>query len=83
MKFSGKELTSGAVTMPGAMGFDYRPQGVGPRRLPDWTKPQLPAMLSVMVRMPSGVRLVFETDAPEIRLQALVTRFQRPGNANE
>jgi len=83
MKFSGKELTSGAVTMPGAMGFDYRLQGVGPRRLPDWTKPQLPAMLSVMVRMPSGVRLVFETDAQEIRLQALVTRFQRPGNANE
>lgn len=83
MKFSGKELTSGAVTMPGAMGFDYRSQGVGPRRLPDWTKPQLPAMLSVMVRMPSGVRLVFETDAQEIRLQALVTRFQRPGNANE
>ena len=69
--------------MPGAMGFDYRPHGVGPRRLPDWTKPQLPAMLSVMVRMPSGVRLVFETDAQEIRLQALVTRFQRPGNANE
>lgn len=80
MQVSGEEMAAGAINIIGAMGFDFRSKGVGPRRLPDWTRSQLPEMLSVMVRMPSGVRLVFETDARQISLQVLVTRIERQGD---
>jgi len=57
----------------GAMGFDIRGKGISPRRLPDWTRPQVPALMDVMLRMPSGVRIVFDTDATIVRLTALST----------
>jgi hypothetical protein len=79
MEITGQEMAAGAIGITGALGFDFRSKGVGPRRLPDWTRSQLPEMLSVMARMPSGVRLVFETDAREVILQALVTRIERQG----
>jgi hypothetical protein len=57
----------------GAMDFDFRDQGISPRRLPNWTRAQCPELMKVMLRMPSGVRIVFDTDATEIHLTAMTT----------
>ena len=57
----------------GAWDYDQRPNGMSPRRLPAWTRPQVPEVMDVMVRMPSGVRLVFETDANAIAFSFLTT----------
>jgi len=62
----------------GALDFDLRPAGISPRRLPGWTRPQVPQMMDVIVRMPSGVRLVFDTDATEISVTALATNLVTP-----
>lgn len=62
----------------GALDFDLRPNGISPRRLPDWTRPQVPRAMDVIVRMPSGVRLVFDTDATEICVTALATNLVTP-----
>ena len=38
----------------GALGYDQRAEGLGVRRLPEWTRPQVPPGLDVMLRMASG-----------------------------
>jgi hypothetical protein len=77
-RYSGEALRDGAVSIFGAFDFDVRPNGVSPRRLPDWTRLQVPQVMDAMVRMPSGVRLAFTTDAREIRLSVQTSRLEFP-----
>jgi lysophospholipase L1-like esterase len=72
------ELLDSPIEITGALGFDHRPKGLSPRRLPDWTRPQTPEIMDVMVRMPSGVRLSFAADTREIRLNVQTTRMVTP-----
>lgn len=60
----------------GAFDFDKRSDGLGVRRLPAWTKSQLPQGLDVMVRMPSGVRVQLYTNATSIHLESLTTTMR-------
>ncbi|MFF9571402.1 hypothetical protein [Streptomyces sp. NPDC014685] len=57
-------LVGGPVELRGALDLETTAAGVMPRRLPAWTKEQYqdPSVYGVTV-MPSGVRLVFRTDA--------------------
>ncbi len=66
------------IEIVGALDFDRRKKGISPRRLPDWTRPQVPEFMEVMVRMPSGVRLAFSTNSTSIELETLTTRMQTP-----
>ena len=69
------------IEVVGALDFDQRSEGLGIRRLPDWTRPQVPQGLDVMLRMPSGVRLRIKTNASTIGLDAVTTTFgQAAGN---
>lgn len=72
-RYSAEQLRHGAVSIFGALDYDTRPQGISPRRLPAWTRSQLPGTMDAMVRIPSGVRLAFETDARNIRLAVQTT----------
>jgi len=54
-------------------------QGLSPRRLPDWTRMQVPQVMDVIVRMPSGVRLRFNTSARRIGLEFLATNLVNSG----
>ncbi len=73
------ELTSSPIEFRGALDFDVRKQGISPRRLPDWTRTQVPEMLDVMLRMPSGVRLAFTTSSETVELTVLTTRIVNEG----
>ncbi len=64
------------VGITGALGFDRSSTGITPRRLPDWTRPQIPAFMEMMVTQPAGVRLEFATDAHSIELDVCLTRIQ-------
>ena len=77
-QYTGRDLAAGAVSVVGAHDFDFRPEGVSPRRLPAWTRAQLPTVMDPIVRMPSGVRLVFNTDSSRIALSAQTTRLVTP-----
>ncbi|MFF2009338.1 lipase [Streptomyces sp. NPDC058195] len=70
-------LTGGPVELRGALDTEITPAGVMPRRLPAWTKEQYqdPSVYGVTV-MPSGVRLVFRTDARELALEVLTSTGQ-------
>ncbi|WP_369268808.1 hypothetical protein AB5J55_01130 [Streptomyces sp. R11] len=65
-------LVGGPVEVRGALDLETTPAGVMPRRLPAWTKEQYqdPSVYGVTV-MPSGVRLVFRTDARELEFEVL------------
>ena len=65
-----------SITMVGALDTDTTDDGITPRRLPDWTRPQVPAFMEIMVTQPSGVRLAFATDATHIELDVYLTRIQ-------
>ncbi len=65
-----------SITMIGALDTDVGDDGITPRRLPDWTRPQVPAFMEIMVTQPSGVRLAFATDATHIELDICLTRIQ-------
>ena len=67
------QLLKRTVRAYGALDFDAGEEGVSPRRLPDWTRPQLPAPVEVVARMTSGVRLQFNTDAKRLGLSFLAT----------
>jgi len=77
-QISHEELLLSPIEFIGALDFDPRPQGISPRRLPDWTRPQVPQPMDVIVRMPSGVRLSFITDSPFIELDVQTTRMFTP-----
>ncbi len=67
------KLLASGVDIVGAEDFDIRKNGISPRRLPEWTRVQLPAMLETIVRMPSGVRIRFRTNSTSIGIKALTT----------
>ena len=73
-----QELLDAEITVYGAEDFDRRESGLSPRRLPAWTRPQLPQAMDVMARMPSGVRLRFQTTSETLGLTLLTTRFVTP-----
>lgn len=73
-----RSLSPETVEVVGALDFDQRPQGMSPRRLPDWTRLQLPQPMDVMVRMPSGVRLRFATSSRRIGLSFHATNLVTP-----
>jgi len=72
-------LDHAALDIHGALDFDTTAHGITPRRLPGWTRPQVPAFMEIMVTQPSGVRLEFATDASYIELDVCLTRMQMAG----
>ncbi|MFJ2900215.1 GDSL-type esterase/lipase family protein [Streptomyces sp. NPDC087218] len=70
-------LMGGPVELRGALDLERTQAGVMPRRLPAWTKEQYqdPSVYGVTV-MPSGVRLVFRTDARELEFEVLTSTGQ-------
>ncbi|MFE1763922.1 GDSL-type esterase/lipase family protein [Streptomyces angustmyceticus] len=70
-------LVDGPVELRGALDLERTQAGVMPRRLPAWTKEQYqdPSIYGVTV-MPSGVRLVFRTDARELEFEVLTSTGQ-------
>jgi len=57
------------VEVRGAFELDRTPGGVLPRRLPAWTRPQIPDLfMNTMIALPSGVRIAFSTSSPVVEL---------------
>jgi hypothetical protein len=68
-------LLDGPVRISGALELERTTVGVRPRRLPAWTRPQLPSeFCDMVVAQPSGVRLEFGTAATRLQLDVLITR---------
>jgi len=67
------------LRITGALDFDRTDRGITARRLPAWTRPQVPPFMEFMVTQPSGVRLEFATDAEAIELDVLLTRIELIG----
>jgi hypothetical protein len=72
------ELIPSVIEARGALDFDTRKQGISPRRLPAWTRNQLPQPMNVMARMPSGVRLRFRTDSSTLSISFHATNLVTP-----
>ncbi|HEX3795942.1 MAG TPA: GDSL-type esterase/lipase family protein [Acidimicrobiales bacterium] len=71
-------LEQGPVAFVGALDVDHTATGFVPRRLPAWTRPQIPDILmDVVVQMPSGVRLRFDTTSDRIELDVMLTLLQQ------
>ncbi|MFD8743421.1 GDSL-type esterase/lipase family protein [Streptomyces sp. NPDC059616] len=70
-------LVGGPVEIWGALDIETTAVGVMPRRLPAWTKEQYqdPSVYGATV-MPSGVRLVFRTDARALEFEVLTSTGQ-------
>ncbi len=61
----------------GALDRDVTADGVVFRRLPPWTRHQITDIqLALMITMPAGVRLEFQTDAADIELDVMLTLLQ-------
>ena len=74
-------LTDGPVRIVGAADLDRTDTGVTPRRLPAWTRPQIPDLfMEFMVTLGSGVRVTFRTDSRWIELDAFPTGFRVIGS---
>ena len=73
------ELIPDTVQAYGALDFDDRGTGLAPRRLPAWTRAQMPQVMDPMVRMPCGVRLRFATDSGRVGVTFLATDLAMPG----
>ena len=71
-------LEESPIEIVGALDFDCRPKGISPRRLPAWTRHQMPEFMDMNVRMPSGVRLAFSTNSTSIQIDVQTTRMQTP-----
>jgi len=70
-------IEGGPVEMVGALDVDRSAAGVSPRRLPAWTRSQIPdPLMDAIVKMPSGVRLRFATDARSIEIEVMQTMFR-------
>jgi hypothetical protein len=73
-------LTDGPVEIRGALDLERTDVGLRPRRLPAWTRPQIPeAFGDMVVAQPSGVRLAFTTSASALELQVRISRTLFPG----
>ena len=75
------DLEHSALSITGALDFDRTEQGITPRRLPDWARPQVPVFMEMMVTQPSGVRIEFATNSDTVDLEVLLTRIQFGDNA--
>ncbi len=65
------------IRVAGALDHDVTGDGVVFRRLPAWTRHQVSDIqLALMVTMPAGVRIEFETDTTDIELDVLLTLLQ-------
>jgi hypothetical protein len=70
-------LEGGPAEIIGALDLDRTDHGLAPRRLPAWTRPQIPDLfMDFMVSLASGVRIALRTDAPWIELDVLATGFE-------
>ena len=74
-------LEGGPVQLMGSLDLDRSPEGITPRRLPDWTRMQVSPFMEQMLLQPSGVRLEFVTTSRAIELEAMVTGMQTAGRA--
>ncbi len=71
-------LHDGPVAFIGALDIDQTATGLVPRRLPAWTRPQIPDLfMDAMVQMPSGVRLRFATESTSIELDVMLTLIRQ------
>jgi hypothetical protein len=68
-----RDAIGNTVDAVGAFDFDHRKTGIAPRRLPAWTRAQVPPAMDAMLRMPSGVRLRFSTNAGRVGLHFLAS----------
>ncbi len=60
----------GPVEVRGALELERTTGGVLPRRLPAWTRSQIPdVFMNSMVLLTSGVRVVFTTDSPVVEMR--------------
>jgi GDSL-like Lipase/Acylhydrolase family len=67
-------VDSELVTFAGALDLDATGTGFVPRRLPAWTRPQIPDVaMDAVVQMPSGVRLVVTTTSRTLEIDVQVT----------
>lgn len=74
-------LQGGPVEIIGARDVEVSETGITPRRLPAWTRPQIPDLfMDFMVQLSTGVRVAFRTDSPWIELDANPTGFQVTGS---
>lgn len=72
--FTVDELAKAPFDFLGAPDLEITADGLGPRRLPAWTRSQIPDLfMDAMVSMGSGVRIRFRTDSNVIELDAIVT----------
>jgi hypothetical protein len=70
-------LDGGPAELVGALDVDRSASGIGPRRLPAWTRAQLPSIVTdVIVKMPSGVRIRFRSDTTAVELDVHLTLLQ-------
>ncbi|MGO9195896.1 MAG: GDSL-type esterase/lipase family protein [Acidimicrobiales bacterium] len=70
-------LDGGPIALVGALDVERTATGVVPRRLPAWTRPQIPDLfMDAIVQMPSGVRLRFASTSSTIELDVLLTHFR-------
>lgn len=81
MQLTAGDILNSDIEIRGLLDIDQRPTGISPRRLPAWTRNQIPQELDVVSRMPSGVRLRFRTDSENVRLLCLTTRLVIDGAA--
>lgn len=67
-------LDDGPVQICGALELERTATGIRPRRLPRWTRPQLPSeFCDMVVAQPSGVRLRLRTSATVLELDVHTT----------
>ncbi|MGC6498983.1 MAG: SGNH/GDSL hydrolase family protein [Henriciella sp.] len=66
------------LELRGALDADIEPEGVTFRRLPDWTRRQIPKELDPVLSKLSGVRLAFVTDARSLNIKGRATAFVPP-----
>lgn len=78
MQYAIKDLIGEKIIVQGALDYDNRGKGISPRRLPAWTRSQIPQLMDVMVRMPSGVRLRFNTDSTSVAITFHATNLVTP-----
>lgn len=72
-----KQIANEDLQLGSVMDLDVRPGGIVPRRLPAWTRTQIPDLVyDFMVTMPAGVRVEMMTDATELELDVMITRLE-------
>jgi hypothetical protein len=72
-------IDGGPIALVGSLDVERTSTGWIPRRLPAWTRPQIPDLfMDAMVQMPSGVRLRFASTSSTIELDVMLTLVRLP-----